>query len=325
MTAATTCRCPRLECRTGGAAVGVPRPSRVTRRGTSIGHQFHPVRQTVEMKVEGDRSRAPKRDVAALFAAYLAGDSLAVIGEREGVSGERIRQLFRAAGYPMLATAHTNRQRSQERRVELQAPVVDAYRRFESITEVAKQLGISVVLAKSVLTEAGIETGRRRSRPTTPLRPKVTAMFCTEVLREAAHRGGGTISEKRYQAMLRAGASTEGLAWPWPSTILARLGAKTWNEAVVIAGVPECASGAGSRGVGDDDLTALVVGLKGTLGRLPAPGEFGKAAKDAGLPGIQSVKRRFGSWGSFIATVPTALDSGASGFNTASASGQDRP
>jgi len=308
-----------------GAPVCVPLRSRGAKRGASIGHRFQPVRQTVVMAVAGDSTRAPRRDVAALFAAYLAGDSLAVIGKREGVSGERIRQLFRAAGYPTLATSHTNRQRSQERRAELEAPVVDAYRRLESITEVAKQLGISVGLATSVLAEAGIETGRRRSQPTTLLRPKVTATFCTDVLSEAARREGGTISEKRYQAMLRAGASTDGQAWPWPSTILARLGAKTWNEAVVIAGVPECAPGAGSRGVGDDDLTSLAVELEGTLGRLPAPGEFGKAAKAAGLPGLQSVERRFGSWDSFVATVRAALDSGASGFETTSASDQNRP
>ncbi len=260
------------------------------------------------MAVDGDRTRAPERDVAALFAAYLTGDSLAVIGEREGVSGERIRQLFRAAGYPTLASAHTNRQRSQDRRAELQAPVVDAYRRLESITEVAKQLGISVALATSVLAEAGIETGRRRSRSTAPLRPKVTAKFCADVLTEAARRGGGTISEKRYQAMLRAGASTDGQAWPWPSTVLARLGATTWNQALAKAGVPQCAPGPGSRGVDDQELVTLLADLRAALGRLPSASEFGKSAGIAGLPGIQSVKRRFGSWDSFVAALSPALD-----------------
>ena len=246
--------------------------------------------------------------MAILFAAYLAGDSLAVIGEREGVSGERIRQLFRAAGYPTLGRAHSNRQRSQERRAELQAPVVDAYRRLESITDVAKQLRISVALATSVLAEAEIETGRRRTRSTAPLRPEVTAKFCTDVLTEAARRGGGTISEKRYQAMLRAGASTDGQAWPWPSTVLARLGTTTWNEALAMAGVPQCSPGTGSRGVDNQELVALLFDLRATLGRLPTASEFAKAASSNGLPGIQSVKRRFGSWDSFVAALSPAVD-----------------
>jgi Homing endonuclease associated repeat len=276
------------------------------------------------MTVGTNRTRAPKRDVAALFAAYLAGDSLAVIGEREGVSGERIRQLFRAAGYPTLVNVHTNGQQSQQRRAELRVPVVEAYRALESITKVAEQLGISVGLATAVLAEAGVETGRNHARPTTPLRTKVTAQFCVDVLTEAARRGGGSISEKRYQALLRAGASTDGQPWPWPSTVLSRLGARTWNEALAVAGVPECAPGAGSRGVGDDELVTLAADLRGALGRLPTPGEFGRAAKDAGLPGIQSVKRRFGSWESFLATVPTALDSGANVLESTSKSDQDR-
>jgi|SRR5450759_4166900 len=281
------------------------------------------MRKTVDMAVGGNRTRASQRDVAALFATCLAGDSLAVIGEREGVSGERIRQLFRAAGYPTLASAHTNRQRSHQRRAELEGPVVDAYRRLESITEVAKQLGISVALATSVLAEAGIETGRNHSRPTTPLRPKVTAQFCVEVLAEAVRRGGGSISEKRYQAMLRAGASTDGQPWPWPSTLLSRLGVRTWNEALAIAGVPQCAPGAGSRGVGDDELFTLVIDLRGALGQLPTPGEFGRAARDAGLPGIQRVKRRFGSWESFIAAVPTASGSRPSDMGSTRKSAKD--
>jgi len=282
--------------------------SRGTGGGASIGRQFQPVRQTVVMAVAGDSTRVPKRDMGALFAAYLAGDSLAVIGEREGVSGERIRQLFREAGYPPLASAHTNRQRSQERRGELRAPVIDAYRRLESITEVAKQLRISVALATSVLAEAGIDTGRRRSRSTAPLRPEVTARFCTGVLTEAARRGGGTISEKRYQAMLRAGASTDGQAWPWPSTVLARLGATTWNQALAMAGVPRRAPGAGSRGVDDQVLVTLLADLRAALGRLPTASEFAKAASSNGLPGIQSVKRRFGSWDSFVAALSPAVD-----------------
>ena len=74
--------------------------------------------------------------------------------------------------------------------------MVEAYRRLESITEVAKELGISVGVTTVVLAEAGVETGRNHSRPTTPLRPKVTAQFCVKVLTEAV-RGGGSLSEKR--------------------------------------------------------------------------------------------------------------------------------
>jgi hypothetical protein len=49
-----------------------------------------------------------------------------------------------------------------------------------------------------------------------------------------------------------------------------------------------------------------VVDQRRALGRLPTPGEFGKAAKDAGLSGVQSAKRRFGSWESFLAAIPVA-------------------
>ncbi len=117
-----------------------------------------------------DRKRVGERDVAALFAAYLAGDSLAVIGAREGVTGERIRQLFRAAGFPALASAHTGRQRSHQRRAQLRAPVVEAYGRLGSIAGVARQLGVSEGLVKSVLAEAGWSSSAPHRWPWVPPR-----------------------------------------------------------------------------------------------------------------------------------------------------------
>jgi Homing endonuclease associated repeat len=123
--------------------------------------------------------------------------------------------------------------------------------------------------------------------------------------------------------MLRAGASTDGQPWPWPNTVLSRLEARTWNQALTVAGLPVCAPRAGSRGVGDDQLVALVVDLQGTLGREPTPGEFGKEAGEAVLPGIQSVKCRFGSWESFLANAPMASNSGSAGLGTSTESDRD--
>ena len=201
--------------------------------------------------------------------------------------------------------------------------MIKAYRRLGSITGVAQDLGISVGLATAVLADGGVEIGRNQPRSTAPLRPKVTAQFCVEVLREAARQGDGTISEKRYQAMLRGGVSTEGQPWPWPSTLLSRLGARTWNQALVVAGIPDLAPGAGSRGVGNERLVAMVIDLRTALGRPPTRGSLEKLQRMWVSREFQSIKRRFGSWDAFIAT---ALASSGPGFRTlASASESGRP
>jgi hypothetical protein len=274
------------------------------------------------MAVDSDRTRAPTRDVAPLFAAYLAGDSLAVIGERKGVSGERIRQLFRAAGYPTLASAHTNRQRSQERRAELQAPVVDAYRRLESNAEVAKLLGISVGLATSVPAKAGIEAG---APPISIHRPTATRGD-RHVLHRRAHRSCPQRGRNHLREAIPGDAPGRGVNRR-PSMVMAevRPGAKTWDEALTMAGVPPCAPGAGSRGVENQELATLLVDLRKALGRLPTASEFAKAASSAGLPGIQSVKRRFGSWDSFVADLPPAADTGSVASVPTPISAEDRP
>jgi hypothetical protein len=84
-------------------------------------------------------------------------------------------------------------------------------------------------------------------------------------------------------------------------------------------------SGGRVKGVRDEELVTLVVDLRGALGRLPTPGEFGKTAKDAGLPGVQSIKRRFGSWESFIAAAPPASDSESRISEPTPKSGKSRP
>ncbi len=240
------------------------------------------------------------RDLNALFASYLAGDSLAEIGRREGVSGERIRQLFREAGYPPLQSAHTNRQRSQQRRAELREPLIAAYRELHTVTSAAERVGCSVSVASQVLKEAGVDLNASASSESSRSKPKVSAEFCRQVLAEAADRLDGAISESRYQDLIRAGATTDGRRWPWPSTVLARLGVRTWNEALASAGVRFPSGGSGTRGVGDDELVGLARDLQQQLGRLPTQTEFAEVARTRGLPGIQSIRRRFGNWAGFV-------------------------
>lgn len=245
-------------------------------------------------------NRTAGRDVAAMFAAYVGGDSLAKIGQREGISGERVRQLFRAAGYPPLPSAHTNRQRSQERRARLREPLIVAFRELHSVSASAKAVGCSVGLATDILLEAGEETGVNRAWVASRSKPRVTSEFCIEALRDAARQCGGRLSEKRYSALIRDGASIQGRAWPWPSTVLRQLGVSRWNEALERAGIPPCSQGSGPRGVPDEALLSLAGELQCNLGRPPTPSEYGTAAKERELPGVQSASRRFGSWIGFI-------------------------
>jgi hypothetical protein len=70
-------------------------------------------------------------------------------------------------------------------------------------------------------------------------------------------------------------------------------------------------SGRRANGVHNEELVTLLVDFRAALGWLRTASEFGKAASSAGFPGIQSVKRRFGSWGSFVADLPPAPDSGS--------------
>jgi hypothetical protein len=239
-------------------------------------------------------------DVESMFAAYLGGDSLAEIGRRESVSAEWVRQLFRDAGFPAAAEAHTTRQRSRDRRADLRQPLLSSFTTSGSVRAAAEEAGCSERLASEILAAEGIEVGHAYAWMRNKSRPRMSAEFCRQVLADAARRCGGRVSLKQYTELFKGGATTAGKRWPAPNNLEHRMGVRTWNEALMAAGVPLVSAGPGVRGPSDADLITHLVQLGHQMGRPPSPKEWEEARQSNGMPGAQAVRHRFGTWAGFI-------------------------
>ena len=106
-----------------------------------------------------------------LAARFLPGPIVAITGSNGKTTTTSLTgEIMTAAGFPALASAHTGRQRSLQRRAQLRTPVVEAYGRLGSIAGVARQLGVSEGLVKSVLAEAGWNSSAPHRWPWVPPR-----------------------------------------------------------------------------------------------------------------------------------------------------------
>jgi hypothetical protein len=172
-----------------------------------------------------------------------------------------------------------------------------------SVEKSASRAGCSVQVARAILGEEGIEVGQTYAWKRNTSRPRVSADFCQAVLVDAAKRCGGRITCNRYSAMFQDKASTNGKRWPAPNTLMHRLGVRTWNEALAVAGLPVVSPGPGVRGPSDAELVAFLVQLGKKFGRPPTPKEYEEAIRGSGMPRTPAVRHRFGTWAGFVAAA----------------------
>jgi hypothetical protein len=176
-----------------------------------------------------------------MFAAYQGGATLAQTGRRFGLSGERVRQIFRGAGLPVRSpreardlrrTQQAERERAMVERLresgDLELAAQDFDVRPRRIREVAKRMAPELLaplgrteprVARGYWTRAAIIDAIHEWTSTYGEPPRATDWRPATALRNGQPE--------------RAARFSEGL-WPHASTVLKRFG--RWNDAIYAAG-----------------------------------------------------------------------------------------
>ncbi len=176
-----------------------------------------------------------------MFTTYQGGATLAQTGQRFGLSGERVRQIFRTAGLPV----RSPRQARDLRRVhqsERERAMVERLRDCGDFEVAADEFDVRPrrirEVAKRMAPELLAPLGRAE--------PRVARGYWTrEAIIQAIHDWTSAYGEPpratdwrpatalRNGQPERAARFSEGL-WPHASTVLKRFG--RWNEAIYAAG-----------------------------------------------------------------------------------------
>ena len=244
----------------------------------------------------GDVQRAA-RD-AAILVARAEGATLAEIGERFGLSGERVRQVLAAAG--KLDSQGARETRTARRRAAAAArweEVVDAWRSGAEASAVASDLGLARGDVDAVLrdhVQQSDRVARRRAKAVGRLgaaRRRHTEAELTAAVRLAVERTGALPTGKRYSEI----AAGDGL--PSMSTLENRFG--SWSGALRAAGFTPARTGRPSYSSRWTEAACLEVARRvaAERGGLPSVREYEALARGrTDLPSAATLKKRFGSW-----------------------------
>ena len=236
--------------------------------------------------------------VSEMHDLYAQGATLAQVGDRYGLSRERIRQLFAATGLPtrtLAETAEMNRRKARERGTE----VVAAYRKLEDIRAVAEQLGVPQSIVREIVREERARQPTRESaRRRKPSRRRFSDQELLDALRAAHAELGGVLSVGMYGTWARGRVLPDGRPWPGHQVCAHRFG--SWRAALMAAGLN--ANGAspitGTGLFAAPDCVDAVRHVSRKLGRVPTCDEYDREARrSAGaLPSLATIRTRCGGW-----------------------------
>lgn len=231
-----------------------------------------------------------------MYALYRDGAMMKEIGSQYGLTVERVRQLFDAAGLPIRSTSESRALQRERVARERGEEICAAFFETRDIGEVARRLqvprGVVSDVVKSNFTAA------QRRRPTVPSKT-YTDEELVAFLREAGAAASGRLSPGAYMEYAAGRRTADGRRWPTDQTCAARLGG-TWRTAVKAAGLkPIRPHAAGARRHFEEpECIEAVRTAARELGTVPTAEEyraFAQASKGA-FPSVATVRKRCGGW-----------------------------
>lgn len=231
-----------------------------------------------------------------MYDLYCAGATLGEVGKRFGLTGERVRQIFRNAGLHTRSLTETQSLRHDRLIQEKGEQIAAAYRRHKDVDEVAKRLKVPRTLVKEVVA-SHLSPGERR-RPRRPIPPKYPDSEMVAFLQEANAGTNAPLSIEQYRRYAEGRHTDDSRPWPSIYTFIRRFG--SWRRALIRAGLPVNSSGPSSikpRFSERDCVDALREAAR-TFGKPPTLTAYDQLARSSGgrLPGALTVKNRLGSW-----------------------------
>jgi hypothetical protein len=232
-----------------------------------------------------------------MYALYQDGATLKVVGERYGVTRERVRQLFNKAG---LATrsrqeaSERNRDTIRRRIEEHRKQIVQGFLDTRNLDAVAAQHDVSISTVKAILKEA-LPSHEYRALTYKPWPKQYTDDELIAFLRQAGAAQDGILSLASYRRF--AGARRNGRKWPTPQTYSTRFG--SWVKALHAAGMQaNVPYTLGGKTFDAGDCFAAVRAVAQKLGKTPTSHEYEQCARQSkdSLPSLQTVGKRCGGW-----------------------------
>jgi predicted DNA-binding protein YlxM (UPF0122 family) len=237
------------------------------------------------------RTNWTEESVRAMHTEYVDDNlSLRELGERHGVSGERIHQLFRRYELQtrQVSRLTITRQRREAEAEERQEEIRNTYKQLGSIKATAEAIGLPARYIKLYVKDM---PGRSLYRAT-PSGKQYTTEFVIDCIQRAAQIAGEPLTVPAYNAL----APQNG--FPAHVTILSILSASTWWEACAKAGVEANQSkGPQSGSITPEDChRAVLTYIMTHEGTVPTYDEYSKWAKHSDYPSGQTVRVKCRSW-----------------------------
>jgi hypothetical protein len=232
--------------------------------------------------------------LSCLLDLYDQGLSNREIGERFGLSAERIRQLLVSYGVVSRPASQRRFEAAVRGREE---EIVAAYLRLGNEADVARETGLDEVHVQRVLTanlpEIQVLRRRKRTKP-----ERYTEEEILSALREAARCSSSPLgyhTYRRWAARQRA----EGLPCPSPQTVLLRLG--RWREALARAGLVVPVGGGRPATYGRDSGVVALAQAWTELGQAPTIRQYEVwRSRRTELPAAVTIRRMATSWSDLL-------------------------
>lgn len=216
--------------------------------------------------------------VEEMYERYRSGLSLRAVGAENGISGERVRQLFENAGLPTRNSSETRASRQALRTL------------------------------RSAAIKAGAEP-RRKRKPADWISKKYEDEELLEILRITSRELGGILTAGAYNEFAADRRFADGRPWPSHQTHFHRFG--SWRDALVAAGLPANPSSAmsGQRIFERDHCIDAVRHVRRELGHTPSLKDYEEIARRSGgaLPSGATVRNRCGSWSEAVRLASAPL------------------
>jgi AraC-like DNA-binding protein len=226
---------------------------------------------------------------------YLQGATLEEVGQRAGISRERVRQLFNDAELPTRTRAVAWRRKMEARAQRANAGdelIAQQFREGKNIQTLADEHDLAVSAIRTIL-RAKLSRREYLDVPTDPQPKRYTDEDLIEFLGKAARGHNGPLSVVRYNEV----ADRSLKRWPSVETYRIRFG--SWTGAVQAAGLPASnpSPWTGER-ISREECLAAVRAVTQALGELPTRAEYDRRARESNgsLPSLATVAHRCGGW-----------------------------
>lgn len=226
-----------------------------------------------------------------MYELYANGATLETVGQRYGVTRERVRQIFRDADLPTISLAERRRRESEQRGGEIVA----------KFRELRDRRGVADALC---LPKAAVDDVLRQRLPAAEMRkrPRYDKKYSNDeliaMLREASEALGGVLTKEDFECYACGKTLGDGRAWPTGQTHMHRFGG--WRKSLEAAGLRANPSSAiaGQTLFNEGQCVDALRHLARELGKAPTVAEYDNHAREThgALPSVATIRNRCGRW-----------------------------